>query len=439
MKNPLNSLDSPSRRQFVERTAKAAFGLSVMPFTDQVMAQNALPEGRKAKHIIYMFMSGGMTHLDTFDPKPGTDNGGKTSGIPTGVAGIEVSEFLPGLAKHFKDIAVVRSMQQLTADHRGAAYWMRTSYSARATIVHPCLGAWGQKLLGKSHDTLPSSVVVGGGGLHPGAGFLGPTYSPLPLGDPTGGLPNSTYAPGVSEDMFNTRMDMMNTFNSSFDRKFKNDEVKAYNEFYDNALKLMASEELDVFDINKETGEKRSQYGDNRFGQGLLLAKRLVSNGIRFVEVVNGGWDMHNDLWNNIPARAGEMDKAITALIDDLKAEGLFEETLLVLTTEFGRSPRINANGGRDHHSACFSAMLAGGPIEGGQVYGASDKEGHAPAEDTCPQVDFNATIAKACGMPLNEVVFSPSGRPFLIAGHSRDVTTDDIIPRGKPIEQFFS
>ncbi len=439
MKEQLNSLDCQSRRQFIERTAKAAFGLSLLPATDQLIAQNATTVGKPAKHIIYMFMSGGMTHMDTFDPKPGTENGGSTQGIPTGVAGIELSEFLPNLAKNFKDIAVVRSMQQLTADHRGASYWMRTGYSRRATIIHPCLGAWAQRLLGKSHEVLPSSVVVGGGGLHPGGGFLGPNYSPLPIGDPEGGLPNSTYAQNVDEDLFDTRLDMMNQFNQAFDRKFQNDEVKAYNDFYENALTLMSSEDLDVFDLSKEPQDKREKYGNNRFGQGLLLAKRLVSNGIRFVEVVKGGWDMHNDLWTAIPQRAGELDQAISALIEDLKAEGLFEETLLVLTTEFGRTPRINANAGRDHHSACFSAMLAGGPIEGGQVYGASDEKGHAPAEDVCPQVDFNATIAKACGMPLDEVIYSPSGRPFLISGHTKDIATDEIVPKGKPIDQFFS
>ncbi|MDF1862809.1 MAG: DUF1501 domain-containing protein [Verrucomicrobiales bacterium] len=439
MKRLLNSLDSPTRRQFIEKTAKAAFGVSLLPFTDQLLAENATTVGKPAKHIIYMFMSGRMTHLDTFDPKPGTPNGGSTTAIPTGVPGIELGEFLPNLAKNFKDIAVVRSMQQLSADHRGASYWMRTGYSRRATIIHPCLGAWGQRLLGPSHETLPSSVVVGGGGLHPGAGFLGPTFSPLPIGDPQGGLPNSTYAEGVDEKLFETRLDMMNAFNSSFDRKFQHDEVKAYNQFYDNALELMASEDLDVFDVAKEPEEKRSRYGNNRFGQGLLLAKRLISSGVRFVEVVNGGWDMHNELWNSIPQRAGETDQAIAALIEDLKAEGLFEETLLVLTTEFGRTPRINANGGRDHHSACFSAMLAGGPIVGGQVYGASDKEGHGPAENVCPQVDFNATIAKACGMPLDQVIYSPSGRPFLVAGHRKDVKTDEITLRGKPIDQFFS
>ncbi|MEM9015724.1 MAG: DUF1501 domain-containing protein [Verrucomicrobiota bacterium] len=439
MKQLLNSLDGCSRREFVERTAKAVFGLSLMPFTDQVLAQNAATGGKTAKHVIYLFMSGGMTHLDTFDPKPGTTNGGSTQGISTGVPGVELAEYLPNLARNFKDIAVVRSMQQLTADHRGASYWMRTGYSARATIVHPSLGPWAQALLGKSHETLPSSVTIGGGGSHPGAGFLGPTYSPLPLGDAKSGLPNSALAEGVDQKLFDTRLDMMNAFNSAFDRKFENDEVKAYNEFYDNALNLMSSEDIDVFDLNKESAEKREKYGDGRIGQGLLLAKRLISNGIRFVEVVGGGWDMHNDLWSAIPTRAGEMDQAMGALIEDLKAEGLFEETLIGLTTEFGRTPRINANAGRDHHSACFSSMLAGGPIVGGQVYGASDEEGYAPAEDTCPQVDFNATIAKACGMPLDKVIYSPLGRPFLVAGHKKDVSTNNISPRGNPIEAFFS
>ena len=148
---------------------------------------------------------------------------------------------------------------------------------------------------------------------------------------------------------------------------------------------------------------------------------------------------MHNDLWNAIPQRAGELDQAISALIDDLKAEGKFEETLLVLTTEFGRTPRINANAGRDHHSLCFSGMLAGGPIVGGQVYGKSDDKGHAPEENMVEQIDFNATIARACGMPIDEIVYSPSGRPFLIAGHQLDPKTEDIAPRGKPIDQFFS
>ncbi len=437
MKKVFHSLDPLSRRHFVERCAKAAMGVSLMPFADQAIAQSA--SGGKAKHIIYMYMSGGMTHLDTFDPKPGTEEGGKTDVCKTPVPGIVLSQYLPQLAERFNDIAVVRTLQQRTADHRGASYWMRTSYQARATIKHPCMGPWAQRLLGKMHETLPDSVVIGGGGQHPGAGFLGPTFEPLPLGSAEGGLPNSAINQTIDQSVFGKRLDMMETFNSQFDRKFKNEEVAAYNQFYDNALELMKSSDLEVFDLSKEAQEKREAYGMNQFGQGLLLAKRLVTQGIRYVEVVKGGWDMHNDLWGNIETNAGQLDQAIAALIDDLKAEGKFDETLLVLTTEFGRSPRVNANAGRDHHSLCFSGMLAGGGIRGGQVFGKSDEKGHAPAEDMVEQKDFNATIATAMGMPLDQVIFSPSGRPFMVAGHKEDLATKVLKPEGKPIMPFFS
>ncbi|MCB1062878.1 MAG: DUF1501 domain-containing protein [Verrucomicrobiae bacterium] len=434
MKRAFNSLDPLSRRSFVERMAKAAMGVSLLPLADQVLAQSA---GGKAKHIIYLYMAGGMTHLDTFDPKPGTEVGGKTEVAKTPVPGIVLGQYLPKLAERMNDIAVVRTLQQRTADHRGASYWMRTSYQARATIKHPCMGPWAQRLLGKMHETLPDSVVVGGGGQHPGAGFLGPNFEPLPIGDPQGGLPNSEISKTIDDSLFGKRLKMMETFNSDFNRKFKNEEIAAYNQFYDNALELMKSSDLEVFDLTKETQEKRDAYGMNQFGQGLLLAKRLVTQGIRYVEVVKGGWDMHNDLWGNIETTAGELDQAVAALIDDLKAEGKFDETLIVLTTEFGRSPRINANAGRDHHSLCFSGMLAGGGIKGGQVFGKSDDKGHAPAEDMVEQKDFNATIAMAAGMPLDQIVYSPSGRPFMVAGHKEDLETKEIRPEGKPIMPF--
>ncbi len=340
-------------------------GLSLMPLADPVIAQQAV--GGKAKHLIYLYMAGGMTHLDTFDPKPGTEVGGKTGRGQNAGAGIVLAQYLPKLAERMKDIAVVRTLQQRTADHRGASYWMRTSYEARATIRHPSMGPWAQRLLGKMHPTLPDSVVIGGGGELPGAGYLGPklrTPADRRSGD---GLQNSKISSAINEDTFGRRLEMMEAFSSDFNRKFQNDEVAAYNQFYDNALALMKSTELEVFDLTKEPQVKREAYGMNRFGQGLLLAKRLVTRGIRCVEVVKGGWDMHNDLWNSIETNAGELDQAVAALIDDLKAEGKFDETLIVVTTEFGRTPLVNANAGRDHHSLCFSGLLAGGGIRGGR------------------------------------------------------------------------
>ncbi|NLT72156.1 MAG: DUF1501 domain-containing protein [Verrucomicrobiaceae bacterium] len=439
MKDSLNRLDQLSRRQFVARTAKTALGVSILPIggANRLLAAG----GGKAEHCIFFYMSGGMTHMETFDPKPGAETGGKTTGISTGVAGVELAEYMPQLAKRFNDIAVVRSMTQKTGDHRGGAYWMRTSYEPRATIIHPSMGPWAQTLLGKKHDTLPDSVVIGGGGEHPGAGFFGPALAPLPIGDPDKGVQNSAPYQGVSEDLFEKRLELMNTFDESFRRKFQTDEVKAYTQFYEETLKLMKSEDLATFDLSLEDKyeEKVARYGNTRVGKGAMLAKRLVSSGVRFIEVVSGGWDMHNDLWDAIPTTGGQLDQALSSLIDDLKAEGLFEKTLIVLGTEFGRTPVINANGGRDHHPRVFSTMFAGGGIRGGQVYGASDAKGIAVKENPVEAKDFNATIAHAMGLDLNKVIYAPSGRPFLVAGHTRDPKTDAIVTEGHPIMELFS
>ncbi len=440
MKDQLNKLDELSRRQFVANTAKAALGVSVVPLAGGQMGL-AAEGGGKAEHCIFFYMAGGMTHMDTFDPKPGTETGGKTKGISTGVAGVELSEFMPGLAERFKDIAVVRSMTQKTGDHRGGSYWMHTSYQPRATIIHPTMGPWAQTMLGKMHPTLPDSVVIGGGGNHPGSGFFGPALSPLPIGDPDKGVQNAELYKGVDEDKFGKRLELMNTFDSSFQKKFKTDEVKAYTQFYEETLKLMDSEDLDTFRLDKEENydEKVARYGNSRVGKGALLARRLVSSGVRFVEVSSGGWDMHNDLWTAMENTGKGLDKALSALIDDLKAEGLFEKTLIVLGTEFGRTPKINVNGGRDHHPRVFSTMFAGGGITGGQVYGKSDKLGIAVEENPVVPQDFNATIAHAMGIDLSKVIYAPSGRPFLVAGHTRNADSDEIVPEGKPIMPFFS
>ncbi len=439
MKDQLHRLDQLSRRQFVARAAKTALGVSILPIgaAKQLRAES----GGKAEHCIFFYMSGGMTHMDTFDPKPGTETGGNTKGIATGVAGVQLAEFMPELAKRFNDIAVIRSMTQKTGDHRGGAYWMRTSYEPRATIIHPSMGPWAQTLLGKRHDTLPDSVVIGGGGEHPGAGFFGPALSPLPIGDPDKGVQNARPYEGVGEDLFDKRLDLMNTFDESFRKKFQTDEVKAYTQFYEETLKLMKSEDLETFDLSKEKDydQKVQRYGNTRVGKGAMLAKRLVSSGVRFVEVVSGGWDMHNDLWNAIPQTGGQLDQALASLIDDLKAEGLFEKTLIVVGTEFGRTPIINANGGRDHHPRVFSTMFAGGGIVGGQVYGSSDEKGIAVKENPVDPRDFNATIAYALGLDLNKVIYAPSGRPFLVAGHTLDSKTNQIVTEGHPLMPLFS
>ncbi len=415
----LDLLDTVTRRQFAEQTATTALGLSLLPAMDQAIG-NA-PGGR-ARHVIYIYMAGGMTHLDTFDPKPGADTQGRTGAIDTGVPGIQLSEYMPDLAKNFGDIAVVRSLGQKTGAHGGASYWMQTGYQESPAIRHPNMGAWAQKALGKQHPQLPDTIHIGGSG--PGAGFLGAAYAPLPISDPSKGLPNADFP--VEEARLRQRLESLGGLNRTFLNKYQTDDVQAYSDFYDNTLEFLQSEELEVFDLRKEKRETRESYGNGRFGQALLLAKRLVKSGVRFVRVGNGGWDMHNDLWNRGPGKINEFSRGVANLIQDLKAEGLFEETLVVLTTEFGRTPVINARGGRDHHPRCFSAMLAGGGIRGGQVYGKTDDRGIAVEDDPCGVDDFNATIATALGLPLEKRFHSPGGRPFQITS------------RGKPLLSLF-
>lgn len=420
MKKEVNQLDSLSRRQFAERTATAALGLSLLPTMDQAIAETSTG---KAKHVIYIYMAGGMTHLDTFDPKPGADTQGQTGTVDTGVAGIKLSEYMPDLAKNFKDIAVVRSLGTKTGAHGGASYWMQTGYQESPAIRHPNMGGWAQKALGKQHPQLPDTIYINGNG--PGAGFLGASYAPLPVTDPSKGLPNSTFP--VDNGRLNHRLASLEGLNRSFLDKYKTEDVRAYSEFYDNTLEFLQSKELEIFDLRKENAETRAAYGNGRFGQALLLSKRLVKSGVRFVRVQNGGWDMHGDLWNRAPAKINEFSSGIATLINDLKAEGLFDQTLIVLTTEFGRTPNINARGGRDHFPRCFSGMLAGGGIQGGQVFGKTDDRAMSVVEDPCAVNDFNATIATALGLPLDRRIHAPGGRPFFIAN------------RGEPISQFFS
>ena len=428
----MKNMSTTSRRAFIASTAASALGVSVLP---SILGQS--PAGGKAKNVIFLYMGGGMSHLDTFDPKPGAETQGKTGIAKTPVAGINLGEFLPKLAAGFNDIALVRSMGQLTGDHRGGSYWMHTSYAPKATIIHPTMGPWAQRLLGKRETSLPDSVLVGGGG-GPGAGFFGPSMDPLPIGNPMKGIQNSTAV--VPDEEFDKRVDMLSTFNQAFTNKFKTDDVKAYTDFYRETLKLMKSSDLEAFDLTKEAdyAAKLDRYGDNRIGQGLLLAKRLVKSGVRFIEIEYGGWDMHNNLWDAMPVKAGELDNALSSLIADLKAEGLLDETLICLASEFGRTPIINANGGRDHHPRCFTTLFAGGGIVGGQVYGASDEKGIAVKENPTTPKDFNATIGYALGLPLDKLVYSPSGRPFLLAGHRLDPTTKEIVSEGQPIKELF-
>ena len=423
MREFLAQLDGLDRRRFMEYAAKSALGVSVLPVLGN--AVQAAPAAGKAKRLIYLFMNGGMTHMDTFDLKPGHENQGSTKPINTNVSGLQISEHLPTLAAQFDKIAGIRSMHTQTGAHEAGEYIMRTSYEQIATTVHPSMGPWIQKFNGRLSKSLPDTVLISAPARHPGAGFFDPTFSPLPIGDPNRGLENTKPPAYLTESSLDKRIKLIDAFDKKFRDTYKVKKVQTYTDFYSEATSLLSSEELKAFDLNEESKEDRDRYGRDAFGQGCLLARRLVENNVRCVEVTCGGWDMHSSIFNagTLPRRTGILDQGMGNLIKDLSERGLLDETLIVLTTEFGRSPKINYNAGRDHHPAVFSTALAGGGIKGGQLYGKSDADGHNVDENGVTPSDFNATIATALGLPLKKVITSPTGRPFTVAHEGETVS----------------
>lgn len=425
IKHLFDQFDDPTRRSFMSYAARSLLGVSIMPAlgglvigAEDKKKKRVFAGGGKAKNVIYLFMEGAMSHLDTFDLKPESQGSGTTQPISTAVPGIQIGEYFKELPSLMKDVAIIRSMHTATGAHQPGRYLMKTSYEEIASIRHPSMGPWAQSFFGKRNKTLPDSVVIAGGSQHPSAGFMETRFSPLPIANAVEGLQNAS-APAYLDDRdFNKRMSLIDAFDQNFRKKYNHKEVRAYTDFYAETVALLKSSDLESFDISKESQEIRDAYGDNRFGQGVLLARRLIENNVRFVEVVSGGWDDHNNIYDDdrLPSRVPQLDQALSALIKDLKSKGLFEETLIVLATEFGRTPRISDRAGRDHHPASFCCALAGGGINGGQVYGKTDKEGGTVDEDGVMPADLNATIAHAMGIDLDAEIYSPSGRPFKVA-----------------------
>jgi len=435
MKNLLSNLDDVSRREFTAYAAKACLGVSILPMGGAASAFAApeksidTPIGKigTAKNVIYLYMSGGMTHLDTFDPKPGAETQGPVQAIQTASDGLQISEYFPKLAKQMKDVALVRSLSSTQGAHERGRYLMRTSYTQRGTIRHPAMGAWLMRLSGRKNKSLPGNVRIGGDSTHPGAGFMEASYSPRPIGDPTAGLQNSKRPKNVKQDQFDKRLDIANQLDKKFRNRFNQKQVRSYTDAYTDAIKLMSSKELEAFNVYLEPEAKRLAYGDDAFGQGCLLARRLVEQDVRFVEVTLGGWDTHQSNFIRVPERTAILDQALGTLLADLRERGLLEKTLVVVASEFGRTPTINQNAGRDHYPRAFSGLLAGGGIKGGVAYGKTDEKGIDVIENKVEVPQFNATIAQALGLPMKKIVTSPSRRPYPVRSE-RDTSSTSLV-----------
>ncbi len=411
----------PNRRTLIAGAAKSLLGVSCASLMThpamQSVAQAAetTPAQGKAKTVIFLYMSGAMSHLDTFDPKPGASSQGETQAAATRVAGVSISDKLPKLGYLMNGIALIRSMTTETGAHEQGRYIMRTSYKPLNSIRHPGLGAWSNHVLKKNNPNLPGNVFIGSATGHPGAGFLPAAMAPVPVPDAKKGLENTKSPSYLTEDQFKQRMSLANQFDAKFKSATKSQLVEAYDQTYREAVRLMGSSELKAFEISEETEDVRNFYGNNKIGQACLLARRLAESGMRFVEIEYGGWDHHNDLYNVLPNMVSDLDNALGALLRDLANKKMLDEVLVVLSTEFGRTPTINENSGRDHHPGAYSSLMCGAGIQGGSVYGKSDELGHSVTEDPVYPEDLNATIATAMGLPIEQEFVAPNGRPFRI------------------------
>ena len=429
-----------SRREWLRYSAAGVAACSTSGWLEALAAETAASPERK-RSCILLWMSGGPSQMDTFDLKPHTPNGGQFEEIETSAPGLKISQHLPKLALHGDRLAVLRSMATKEGDHTRATYYVRNGYLPQGPIRYPTFGALMAKELGNLEAELPNFVSISPYRVFsPGAysaGFLGSEYDPLLVGDGNAAPQNTDGQPmdydlkvadlapasGISEEKVTTRLKLLGSLNSRFIEGYGAAPAIGHRIAYERAVRLMRSEAGKAFNLDEESAEVRDRYGRNRFGQGCLLARRLVERGVPFVEVtlagVDGGggigWDTHADNFTGVKGLCEVLDPAWATLMSELKDRGLLDSTLIVWMGEFGRTPEINDNGGRDHFPNAWSTVMAGGGIRGGQAFGKTSPDGKEVADRPITAPDFLATVCKALGVDPMKQNLSNVGRPIRV------------------------
>lgn len=394
------------RRRFLQTVVAGAGALG---FRD-LMAAEAAALRRQGKAMILLWMQGGPSQFETLDPKPGHSNGGPTQAISTRVPGIRIADNLPQVARHMDDFAIIRSMTNKEGSHPRATYQMHTGYVPSGSVKHPSLGSCIAQQIGDPECELPSFVSIGP---TQGAGFLGMDYEPFVVNRP-GTLPENVGLT-VSRNRFERRTGLLSQLTGQFARTGSPSLAETHQSLYGKAADLVLTPETEAFDISDEPAALQQDYGDSNFGKGCLLARRLVERGVTFVEVRSGNWDTHRDNFQQVATNCEEVDPATATLVRDLKDRGMLQDTVVVWMGEFGRTPRINPNEGRDHYPRVFSLMMAGGGIRGGQVIGASSDDGSDVARDPVTVADLFRSLCTTLNVNADHENMSPLGRPMKI------------------------
>jgi uncharacterized protein (DUF1501 family) len=399
------------------------------------LAAAAAPHPARKRSCILLWMNGGPSTIDLWDLKPGHANGGPFRETATAAAGVRVSEHLPRLAKQMKRMAIIRSMSTKEADHGRATYLMRTGRAPGGPIQYPSLGALLAKEMERKDAELPGFVSIAPARFFSAAaynsGFLGPRYAPLvvgeggpapaPGGDPARSLrvQDLDRAGHLDASRQGDRLALWADLQKDFLQTRAGAASASHKAAYDRALAMMSSEAVKAFNLGEEKASLRDRYGRNLFGQGCLLARRLVERGVPFIEVnltgaTNGvGWDTHQNNFEQVKTLSGVLDPAWAALMDDLAERGLLETTTIVWMGEFGRTPKINAGKGRDHWAASWSTVLAGGGVRGGQAVGKTSAGGTEVTDKPVGVPDFLATVGRALGLDVTKTNPSNVGRPI--------------------------
>jgi len=400
-----------SRRSFFTRASLA--GAAWLTPLSQMLTRAAQPDERNAaQSVILLWLGGGPSQLETFDPHPGTTIGGDSRAVDTNVRGIQFSDGYPLLAEQMDSLAVLRSVLSREGDHERGTYTVKTGHRPDPTVVHPSIGAICTHELGVGRTEIPRHISILPGAWPARGGFFGDQYDAFRTGDPLQRVPDVTSRVTSERDL--QRQRDLDVVEAAFARRRRvRAEATLHQATMNQARTMMSSEQLQAFDVSRESARLRTSYGNTPFGRGCLAARRLIEVGARCVEVTLSGWDTHVDNHEGHRTQSAILDPAFSALIRDLKDRDLLRRTVVVCAGEFGRTPTINRLGGRDHWPSGFSVVLAGGGLRGGVALGATDPDGRREPTDPIGIGDIHATILSAVGIDPSRVMNTPIGRTY--------------------------
>jgi len=415
---------SPRTRASATRRDVLGWGLAAgaaallnprLPFAVAKDEKQAKPDGEllpgkgRAKRLVLLYMAGGATQFETWAPKKkGSPNMGEAEPINTSVEGVEVGSWFPNMAKTMDDVCVVRSVTTREGNHDRGRYLMHTGYVPNPTVLHPGVGSYVASEIGDTNSVLPNFVSIGGS---QGAGFLGVEWDPFVVQNPAAPVENLTSPPNIDKRRRDTRLSLLDRLNREFEGDRGDEAVAPHRNMFDRAKKLMDTAKNRAFDVTEEPESILKLYGESTFGKGCVVARRLLEQGVKVVEVTLGGWDTHNNEHAAVKALAEALDPGMSGLLKDLRDRGLLDETLVVWFSEFGRTPRVgeggNGPGGRGHYPQAFSVAMAGGGVRGGRVIGATDADGVACTERPVTVQELHASVCHSMGIDQDRIRFA--------------------------------